>query len=179
VAIRLELQVSNLVNTIISKNGTTAYQLGTREASTMLQLKDGENQVLAGLINNEERNSSNRVPGLGELPILSRLFGSQRDDNQKTEIVLSITPHLIRNVQRAEASASEFSAGTEASFRRRPDLTPRAPVAPAVVPQAPALPPQAAPQQAAPLPAPVAQPQAVPQPAAEPSSQPQPQPVQQ
>jgi general secretion pathway protein D len=109
-----------------TKNGTTAYQLGTREASTMLQLKDGENQVLAGLINNEERNSSNKVPGFSELPIVSRLFGSQRDDNQKTEIVLSITPHLIRNVQRPEASASEFSAGTEASFRRRPDMTPRA-----------------------------------------------------
>jgi general secretion pathway protein D len=177
VAIRLELQVSNLVNTITTKNGTTAYQLGTREATTMLQLKDGENQVLAGLINNEERNSSNKVPGFGELPIVSRLFGSQRDDNQKTEIVLSITPHLIRNLQRPEASASEFSAGTEASFRRRPDLTPRAPVAPATaVPSAPvpALPPAAQPQ--APV-APVAQPQTVPQPAAEPS--PQPQPVQQ
>jgi len=179
VAIRLELQVSNLVNTITTKNGTTAYQLGTREASTMLQLKDGENQVLAGLINNEERNSSNKVPGFSELPIVSRLFGSQRDDNQKTEIVLSITPHLIRNVQRPEASASEFSAGTEASFRRRPDLTPRAPVAPAVVPPAPALPPPAAQPQVAPPPAPVAQPQTVPQPAAEPSPQPQPQPVQQ
>jgi general secretion pathway protein D len=128
VAIRMQLEVSNLVSTITTKNGTTAYQLGTRQASTMLQLKDGENQVLAGLINNEERNSSNKIPGFSELPVVSRLFGSQRDDNQKTEIVLSITPHLIRNVQRPEAAASEFSAGTEASFRRRPDLTPRATV---------------------------------------------------
>jgi general secretion pathway protein D len=142
VAIRMQLEVSNLVNTITTKNGTTAYQLGTRQASTMLQLKDGENQVLAGLINNEERNSSNKVPGFSELPIISRLFGSQRDDNQKTEIVLSITPHLIRNVQRPEASAAEFSAGTEASFRRRPDPAPRAVVAlpppPGAVPASPA-----------------------------------------
>jgi general secretion pathway protein D len=129
VAIRMQLEVSNLVNTITTKNGTTAYQLGTRQASTMLQLKDGENQVLAGLINNEERNSSNKIPGFSELPVISRLFGSQRDDNAKTEIVLSITPHLIRNVQRPEASAAEFSAGTETSFRRRPDSTPRATVA--------------------------------------------------
>jgi general secretion pathway protein D len=136
VAIRMQLEVSNLVNTITTKNGTTAYQLGTRQASTMLQLKDGENQVLAGLINNEERMASNKVPGLGELPIVSRLFGSQRDDNQRTEIVLSITPHLIRNVQRPEASAAEFSAGTEASFRRRPDLTPRATVVLPAVPGA-------------------------------------------
>ncbi|MFS2007373.1 secretin N-terminal domain-containing protein [Duganella sp. CT11-25] len=186
VAIRMQLEVSNLVSTVTTKNGTTAYQLGTRQASTMLQLKDGENQVLAGLINNEERNSSNKVPGFSELPIISRLFGSQRDDNQKTEIVLSITPHLIRNVQRPEASASEFSAGTEASFRRRPDFTPRAPVtlpaAPGALPAAPPpmpvpalLPPpvQATPlsqSQPAPLPATQgAQPQAVQPPVAEPA----------
>ena len=128
VAIRVQLEVSNLTNTITTRNGGTAYQIGTRQASTMLQLKDGENQVLAGLINNEERGTANKLPGAGDLPIIGRLFGSKRDDNQKTEIVLSITPRLIRNVQRPEASASEFSAGTEASFRRRPDLTMRTPV---------------------------------------------------
>ncbi|MEO5934485.1 MAG: secretin N-terminal domain-containing protein [Duganella sp.] len=128
VAIRVQLEVSNLTNTITTKNGGTAYQIGTRQASTMLQLKDGENQVLAGLINNEERGTATKLPGAGDLPIVGRLFGSKRDDNQKTEIVLSITPHLIRNVQRPEASASEFSAGTEASFRRRPDLSLRTPV---------------------------------------------------
>ncbi|TYQ17599.1 UNVERIFIED_ORG: general secretion pathway protein D [Zoogloea ramigera] len=134
IAIKVELEVSNLVSTLTTKNGSTAYQLGTRQASTTLQLKDGENQVLAGLINNEQRGTGNKIPGAGDLPILGRLFGTQRDDNQKTEIVLSITPRLIRNVQRPEASASEFSAGTDASFRRRPDLSAR----PAV--QMPALP---------------------------------------
>lgn len=128
VAIRISLEVSNLVNTIETKSGTTAYQIGTRQASTMLQLKDGENQVLAGLINNEERTGGNRVPGLGDLPIVGRLFGSQRDDTQKTEIVLSITPHLVRNLQRPPAEATEFSAGTEANFRRKPELSVRAPV---------------------------------------------------
>ncbi|HJU99847.1 MAG TPA: secretin N-terminal domain-containing protein [Burkholderiaceae bacterium] len=125
VGIRVQLEVSNLVNQIQTKSGTTAYQIGTRQASTMLQLKDGENQVLAGLINSEERSTGSHVPGIGDLPLLGRLFGSNRDDNQKTEIVLSITPHLIRNVQRPEVQQSEFSAGTEANFRRRPDLAAR------------------------------------------------------
>jgi general secretion pathway protein D len=156
VAIRVQLEVSNLTNTITTRNGGTAYQIGTRQASTMLQLKDGENQVLAGLINNEERGTASKLPGAGDLPIIGRLFGSKRDDNQKTEIVLSITPHLIRNVQRPEASASEFSAGTEASFRRRPDLTVRTPVqlpAPPGALSAPAAPP-APTNPAAPAPAP-------------------------
>jgi general secretion pathway protein D len=125
VAIRISLEVSNLIDTITSKNGTTAYRIGTRSASTLLQLKDGENQVLAGLINNEERASGSKVPGLGDLPIVGRLFGAGHNQNDRTEIVLSITPHLIRNIQRPTATAAEFSAGTESSFRRRPDMTAR------------------------------------------------------
>ncbi len=152
VAIRISLEVSNLISTLETKNGTTAYQIGTRQASTMLQLKDGENQVLAGLINNEERSSGNKVPALGDLPLLGRLFGSTKDDSQKTEIVLSITPRLIRNLQRPEASATEFSAGTEANFRRKPELSVRTPVllpprgAP-VQPGTPVEPPPSAPPQ--------------------------------
>ena len=121
VAIRIQLEVSKLGDLTTSANGTSAYRIGTRSASTMLQLKDGENQVLAGLINNEERSSGTKIPGLGDMPVLGRLFGSGHDENNRTEIVLSITPHLIRNLARPAATAVEFSAGTEASFRRRPD----------------------------------------------------------
>ncbi|MTW06354.1 secretin N-terminal domain-containing protein, partial [Pseudoduganella ginsengisoli] len=145
VGIRISLEVSNLVSQVETKYGTKAYQIGTRQASTMLQLKDGENQVLAGLINSEDRSSGSKVPLVGELPLLGRLFGSQLDDKQKTEIVLSITPHLVRNVQRPDAAAAEFSAGTEGNFRRRPDPVVRQPVplpgaAPAAVPAQPGVP---------------------------------------
>lgn len=120
VAIRVVLEVSNIVNQIQTKSGSLAYQIGTRNASTVLRLKDGENQILAGLINDQDRNSRNKVPGFGELPVLGRLFGSGLDDSQKTEIVLSITPRLIRNIQRPEAAKSEFQSGTETGFRPRP-----------------------------------------------------------
>jgi general secretion pathway protein D len=150
VAIRISLEVSNLVDSITTKSGSVAYRIGTRSAATMLQLKDGENQVLAGLINNEDRTSGSKVPGFGSLPILGRLFGSTRDSNDKTEIVLSITPHLVRNIQRPALGASEFSAGTETSFRRRPDTNVRSPVVlpapvPASVPAATPAAPSAAP----------------------------------
>ena len=121
VAIKISMEVSNIVSQLTTKSGSAAYQIGTRTASTVLRLKDGETQVLAGLINDEDRNTANKIPGLGELPILGRLFGSSSNNNQKTEIVLSITPHLIRNIQRPEASVSEFRAGTENSMRTRPD----------------------------------------------------------
>ncbi|MYN11456.1 secretin N-terminal domain-containing protein [Pseudoduganella aquatica] len=170
VAIRVSLEVSNLVSQVETKSGTKAYQIGTRQASTMLQLKDGENQVLAGLINNEDRSNGSKVPLFGDVPILGRLFGSTTDDKQKTEIVLSITPHLIRNVQRPEAANAEFSAGTEGNFRRRPDPAVRTPVAlPLGAPSAPAAPVvPAAPQ----LPAQGAQPMAIPAPGQPPVAQP-------
>jgi general secretion pathway protein D len=163
VAIRISLEVSNLVDSITTKSGSVAYRIGTRSAATMLQLKDGENQVLAGLISNEERTSGSKVPGVGSLPILGRLFGSTRDSNDKTEIVLSITPHLVRNVQRPAVSASEFNAGTETSFRRRPDAPLKAP-APAPLP-APAIAPVVAPPVPVPVPAPAPGPVVTPIPA--------------
>jgi general secretion pathway protein D len=128
VGIRISLEVSNLISEVKTDTGSIAYRIGSRSATTMLQLKDGENQVLAGLLNSEERSSGNKVPGVGSLPILGRLFGSTHDANDKTEIVLSITPHLVRTIQRPPAGASEFGAGTEASFRRRPDSVVRLPV---------------------------------------------------
>ncbi|MCC2956583.1 general secretion pathway protein GspD [Massilia sp. IC2-477] len=127
VGIRISLEVSTLGESVTTRSGTVAYRIGTRSATTFLQLKDGENQVLAGLISNEDRSGASKLPGIGDLPIVGRLFGSQRDSNDRTEIVLSITPRLVRTVQRPPAAASEFGAGTEASFRRRPDSTARAP----------------------------------------------------
>ena len=131
VAIKVSLEVSSIVNQITSKNGTLAYQIGSRNASTVLRLKDGETQVLAGLINDEDRSTANKVPGMGDLPMLGRLFSTHRDDNQKTEIVLSITPHLVRNLKRPDARASEFWSGSETALRTTPLVLqrPKAPAA--------------------------------------------------
>lgn len=116
VAIKVNLEVSNLIREVTSKSGTLAYQIGTRGANTVLRLKDGETQILAGLISDEDRSSANKVPGLGEMPILGRLFGSQKDDTQRTEILLSITPHVVRSLRRPDLQAIEFESGTEANI---------------------------------------------------------------
>lgn len=121
VAIKVALEVSNIVNQVQTKSGTVAYQIGTRTASTVLRLKDGENQVLAGLINDEDRSSGSRLPGIGELPVVGRLFGAGSDSRAKSEIVLSITPHLVRRIERPDAAASEFSSGSDTSLRMRFD----------------------------------------------------------
>jgi general secretion pathway protein D len=117
VAIKVALEVSSIARTTQTASGALAYQIGTRNASTVLRLKDGENQVLAGLIRDEEIASRNKVPGLGDLPMLGRIFGNDNDQNDKTEIILSITPRLIRNVRRPDFALAEFDSGSEATVK--------------------------------------------------------------
>jgi general secretion pathway protein D len=112
VTINISLEVSNIVSEFTTKSGSVSYRLGTRNAATTLRLKNGETQVLAGLINNEERTSADRVPGLASLPIIGRLFSSKNNSNNKTEIVLLITPKIIRNIS-PSPSLTEISLGTE------------------------------------------------------------------
>lgn len=152
VGIKMGLEVSNIVREIRSNTGTLTYQIGTRNATTSLRLKDGETQILAGLISDEDRRTANRVPGVGELPVVGRLFSSTRDSIDKKEIVLMMTPRLVRTLARPLAADVEFAAGTEASTgtpltsSAPPAPVTSAPPAPAPVqPPAPAIPPAAAP----------------------------------
>jgi general secretion pathway protein D len=128
VDIKVGLEVSSIVRSVQSPNSATlVYQIGTRNASTTLRLRDGETQVLAGLISDEDRQTANRVPGLGDLPVLGRLFSSTSDNKTKNEIVLLITPRLVRTLARPGANAVEFAAGTEASGGAPPLIPTRPP----------------------------------------------------
>jgi general secretion pathway protein D len=124
VAIKMALEVSSIANTInipTGSGGTTlAYQISTRNANTLLELKDGETQVLGGLISDTESNTSNHIPGLGDLPILGRLFGSKGTKDDKDEIVLLMTPHIIRAQPRPPIETTEFWYGTQSQTRSAP-----------------------------------------------------------
>ena len=114
VGIKVGLEVSNIVKEVRGTGSNTlAYQIGTRNANTTLRLRDGETQILAGLISDEDRRTANRVPGVGEMPVVGRLFSATKDTTAKTEIVLLITPRLVRTLTRPDVRSIEFSAGTE------------------------------------------------------------------
>ncbi|MCW7537684.1 general secretion pathway protein GspD [Aquabacterium sp. A7-Y] len=115
VAMKVALEVSNVLETITRSSGTQAYRLGTRNASTQLRVRDGETQVLAGLIQRDERRSNTGVPGLNGIPLLDRLFGQGLKDDNRTEIVLLITPRVVRNIQVPGPGQIEFLSGTEAA----------------------------------------------------------------
>jgi general secretion pathway protein D len=120
VAIRVGLEVSNIVKEVPVSGGGIAYQLGTRNATTVLRLKDGETQVLAGLIQDDERLTANKLPLVGDLPVVGRLFSSNLDNRTKTEIVLLITPRVVRNLTRPDYVVAEYFSGTDSAVGAAP-----------------------------------------------------------
>ncbi|HEX5127417.1 MAG TPA: secretin N-terminal domain-containing protein [Rhodocyclaceae bacterium] len=128
VEMNVALEVSSIVKEVPGPQNSLAYQIGTRNASTVLRLKDGETQVLAGLISDEERSSANHLPGIGNLPVLGRLFTDKSSNASKTEIVLLITPHIVRNILPPQLSQAAAPAGTESSIGATPlSIGPTAP----------------------------------------------------
>ncbi|MBK6852675.1 MAG: type II and III secretion system protein [Burkholderiales bacterium] len=119
VAIHINLDVSSLGTQTQTKAGTTAYEVGTRNATTTLRLRNGETQALMGLIRDDDVQAGSGLPFIGEFPMLDRIFGTRRTEQRSRELVLLITPQLVRGVERGDASLSEFWSGTEAQMRTR------------------------------------------------------------
>jgi len=118
VSIKIGLEVSNQTDRMETSSGTVTYTIGTRNASTILRLKDGETQILAGLMRNDEQKITNGVPGLSKLPLVGKLFNNNNNDLSKKEIALFITPRIISNLTPENAIYTTFPAGIDRSASR-------------------------------------------------------------
>jgi general secretion pathway protein D len=104
-----------------------------RTVTSVIRLKDGETNILAGLINDSERHSLTGLPGLANVPLLGRLFARNRDEAQQTDIVMTLTPHVLRRAQLTEEDLRSFTVGGETTplvF----EVPPIPPITPAVRP---------------------------------------------
>jgi general secretion pathway protein D len=102
----------------ISQVGPLFQNLPTfnsRTVSSQIRLKDGETNIIAGLINDSERHSLTGIPGIASLPIVGRLFAHNHDEATQTDIVMTLTPHIIRRTQFTEEDLRSFSVGGETS----------------------------------------------------------------
>jgi general secretion pathway protein D len=117
VTIKLGLEVSSLGNAVTTSSGSAVYIVSTRNTSTSLRLHDGETQILAGLITDSDTSTINKVPLLGQIPILGHLFANDNGNKTKTEIILSITPHIVGNKKIPDAREMEYWSGTDADLR--------------------------------------------------------------
>lgn len=83
-------------NASININGLVIPGLQTRRASTTLELRDGQSFAIAGLIRSDFQDTVRQIPGLGSIPILGSLFRSTGFQRQETELVIIVTPRLVR-----------------------------------------------------------------------------------
>jgi general secretion pathway protein D len=84
-----------------------------REISTMIRLKDGETNMLAGLIRDEERTVLSGIPGLSDIPLIGRLFANNRKETRQTDIILTLTPHIVRVLDLTETDLEPFRLGRD------------------------------------------------------------------
>jgi len=122
---------------------------GNREINTVIRLKDGETNLLAGLIRDDERRTLEGVAGLVDIPVIGRIFARSKKETQETDIVLTLTPRIVRVLDLNEADVRAFKVGRDGDGGGPVEL----PV-PAALPLPANPPPAAAPPAAAPAGAP-------------------------
>ncbi|MBI5462029.1 MAG: type II and III secretion system protein family protein [Gammaproteobacteria bacterium] len=87
----------------VSSGGVTVPALRVRRADTSVELGDGESFVIAGLISQDTMANVDKLPGLGDLPVLGALFRSSRIEKNDRELVMIVTPHLVRPLARGSS----------------------------------------------------------------------------
>ena len=123
VTLALKLRVDSISGT--GFGGLPTF--GNREVTTQIRLRDGETNMLAGLIRDDERRSLDGIPGISDLPLVGHMFGRTRNQRDQTDVILMLTPHIVRILDLTEEDLRAFvvgpnAAGGAAGFGGRQDL---------------------------------------------------------
>ena len=103
----------------------TQYKFGNRSAETMLNVRDGETIVLGGLIQEEDRKTRTTIPWIGDLPFIGNLISSFKTNRVTTEVILTITPHIIQGMTPPGLSKQVFWSGTDSTYATSPLFAPQ------------------------------------------------------
>jgi general secretion pathway protein D len=122
VVTKLNLEVSNATRLTALQSGTTPLVISTTNASTALILKDGEQTVIGGLLRDDQSKSKSTIPFLGEIPLLGKLFTGHSNTKTKREILLSITPHIVKNIDMPNADVASIWSGGEDDLKAGPNF---------------------------------------------------------
>jgi general secretion pathway protein D len=97
VTLNLNIELSNLSGTF---QGNPTF--GSRTVTTWIRLRDGETSILAGLIRDDLRAERQSIPGFGSVPVLGQLFARNIKERRQTDVVIMLTPHIVRVLSLAE-----------------------------------------------------------------------------
>lgn len=147
VVTKITLEVSSVLDRFITSNGSLALQIQTTTAQTALTLKDGERTILGGLLEDNYSKTVNTFSWLNNIPGFDDLFGHTDITDQKREILLSITPHIVKTLDLPKSDLTSIWSGSEDVFRAGPTFQsfakifdapqnlPKPQVVPAVIPR--------------------------------------------
>ena len=116
--------------------------IGQRKIEHEIRLRDGEANLLGGIMEDQQTKSLSGIPGLAQIPILKYLFGQTQQDHSENEIIFAIVPHIIRGTDVSEMNQRAIDIGTSTTIELRHSSKPQAaptpaqPVAPATQPPA-------------------------------------------
>jgi len=110
----LDLLVENSTrSTDVNVAGQNLPSFGTRKVTTRLRLRDGESNLLAGLLREDDRTTLRGIPGILRLPVLNKLLGSNETDVRTTDIVMLLTPRIVRTQEITAGDLSPIFIGTQ------------------------------------------------------------------
>jgi general secretion pathway protein D len=145
VTVELNFEISSVGAPIAGvPGGQLLPPVNTRNLDTFIKVKNGETRLLGGLFQASDSVANSRVPFLSDVPFLGRLFVSGDQSRATTDVLISLTPRIVKVLDRPDPEVERFLSGTADSFGP--------PVAPGVTPPPPPRPP--APPAAAPTPRP-------------------------
>jgi len=121
VTLQLNVAVTSVTG---SGTGPTAGipTLGNREIKTQIRLRDGETSMLAGLIRDDERKNLEGIPGLSDIPMVGRMFAHSSKTANQTDIVMVLTPHIVRVLDLSESDLRPFRVSRDSLTPAPPDL---------------------------------------------------------
>ncbi len=122
VTLRLQVEVTRLGDRVVLQADPeiSQFRFGTRTADTALNMRDGETVVLAGLIQEEDRKNREAVPGIDDIPGIGDLLSNRNTEKITTEVILVITPRIVRSVNPPQLAKHTMWSGTANQYNTKP-----------------------------------------------------------
>jgi general secretion pathway protein D len=116
----IELELSLETSTQLDTRTIAGIELpvfGTRQVNNVVRLRDGETNMIGGLISQEDRQAVSGLPGIADTPILNKIFARNQKDSRQQDVVFSVTPQIVRAPRVTVEDLLSLPMGTEQSIR--------------------------------------------------------------
>lgn len=119
VTLNVEVEVASLSGFVEGSGGQQQPIIASRNIQSTIRLQDGETNFLAGLIRDENSLNDTGFPGLSDIPVVGRLFSRKGNDKRRTDLVLTLTPHIVRTADITQEDLLPIWVGTESNLSFR------------------------------------------------------------